>query len=107
MNVLASPILFGHHRLVIERLNGAGVPSIYQWPERVAEGAFAGYGPRFENASRLLAPLLDRVLRGTKPADLPVVQPTRFDLAINLRTAKTLAITVPQPLLLRADEVIE
>jgi hypothetical protein len=61
VNVLASPILFGHHPVMIERLNDARVPAIYQWPERVAEGAFASYGPRFEHSSRLLAPLLDRV----------------------------------------------
>jgi putative ABC transport system substrate-binding protein len=107
VNVLASPILFGHHPIMIERLNQARVPAIYQWPERVAEGAFAGYGPRFEHASRLLAPLLDRVLRGSKPADLPIVQPTRFALAINLRTAKALGLTIPYQILLRADELIE
>ena len=107
VNVLASPILFGHHPVMIERLNGARVPAIYQWPERVAEGAFAAYGPRFEHASRLLAPTLDRVLRGAKPADLPVVQPTRFELAVNLRTAKALGLTIPQPILARADEMIE
>ncbi|HYU11112.1 MAG TPA: ABC transporter substrate-binding protein [Stellaceae bacterium] len=107
VNVLASPILFGHHPVMIERLNGAHIPAIYQWPERVAEGAFAGYGPRFEDASRLLAPLLDRILRGTKAADLPVMQPSRFNLAVNRRTAKAIGIAIPQSLLLRADEVIE
>jgi len=107
VNVLASPILFAHHHLMIERLNGAGLPAIFQWPERAAAGALAGYGPSFVRTFSQLTPIVDKVLRGAKPADIPVEQPTKFELAINLKTAKTLGLTIPPSILARADEVIE
>jgi putative tryptophan/tyrosine transport system substrate-binding protein len=107
VNVLASPILFAHHPAMIERLNRAQLPSIYQWPERAAVGALAGYGPLIRRAWVQLARMTDKVLRGAHPADIPVEQPTRFELAINLKTAYALGLTVPQSILARADEVIE
>jgi putative ABC transport system substrate-binding protein len=92
---------------MIERLNRAQLPSIYQWPERAAVGALAGYGPLIRRAWVQLARMTDKVLRGAHPADIPVEQPTRFELAINLKTAYALGLTVPQSILARADEVIE
>ncbi len=81
--------------------------AIYQWPETAAEGGFAAYGPRIVQLFRLKARQVAEVLRGTKPADLPIQQPTKFELVINLKTAKALGLTVPPSLLARADEVIE
>jgi putative ABC transport system substrate-binding protein len=108
LNVLASVLLFINRRIIFERTAALGLPAIYQWPEYVNEGAFAGYGPRVVRIFRdHMAPLAAAMLRGTKPADLPVQQPTTFELAINLKTAKALGLTVPAAMLARADEVIE
>ena len=83
------------------------LPAIYQWPENAEEGALVAYGPRFTQVFRQRARMLVKVLRGTKPADLPVEQPTKIELVINLRTAKQINHEVPAGLVLRADKVIE
>src|SRR2546428_5697448 len=107
VNVLASPILNGARRLIIERLRQTRLPAIYQWPEAAEDGGFLAYGPRLSLAYRHLAGLVDKILRGARPADLPIEQPSRFELVINLNTAKALGLAVPKALLLRADRVIE
>jgi putative ABC transport system substrate-binding protein len=108
LNILASVLLFINRQIIFERTAALGLPAIYQWPEYVHEGALAGYGPTLAHIFReQMAGLLAALLRGAKPADLPVQQPTTFELAINLKTAKALGITVPPALLARADEVIE
>jgi putative ABC transport system substrate-binding protein len=108
LNILASPILFAARRQIIERAARLGVPAIYQWPETAEEGGLVGYGPRIVQIFQdLVARQLIRLLRGARPADLPVEQPTKFELVINLKTAKALGLNVPQSLLTRADEVIE
>ena len=82
-------------------------PAIYQWPETAGEGGFAAYGPRFTKVYRQLARQGVKVLRGAKPVDIPVEQPTEFELVINMKTAAVLGITIPPSILARADEVIE
>jgi putative tryptophan/tyrosine transport system substrate-binding protein len=106
VNVLASTILYNGRRAIIDRMAVSRLPAIYQWPENAAEGALM-YGPTQALISRLVAELIDRVLKGVSPAELPVLRPTTFELAINLKTAKALGLTVPPSLIARADEVIE
>jgi putative tryptophan/tyrosine transport system substrate-binding protein len=82
--------------------------AIYQWPEMAEEGGLLAYGPRNVQILReIVAKLLIKVLRGTPPAELPVEQPTKFELAINLKTANALGVTVPPAMVARADQVIE
>jgi putative ABC transport system substrate-binding protein len=85
----------------------ARVPTLCGFREYVEAGGLMSYGASFSDLFRRAAELVDKILRGTKPADIPVEQPTRFDLVVNLTTAKALGLTMPESLLLRADEVIE
>ena len=107
LNVLSSALFSFNRRIVIERAAALGLPAIYEWPEMAEEGGLIGYGPRLTPIYRQLARLLVKVLRGAKPEDLPVVQPTNFELVINLTTAKALGLTIPKSVLVRADKVIE
>ena len=107
VNVLASALLSGHRRLIIERMATLRLPAIYQWPEIAEQGGFAAYGPRLAPIYRQRAQIVSKILRGARPADIPVEQPTRFELVINLRVAKTIGYEVPAGLVLRADTVIE
>ena len=107
LNVLASPMLHGNSQVIIERVAALRMPAIYQWPELADEGGFAAYGPRLSQLPDMAARTFVKVLRGVKPADLPVEQPTKFELVINLKTAKALGLTIPHNLLVIADEVIE
>jgi putative tryptophan/tyrosine transport system substrate-binding protein len=86
---------------------GARLPTMHSFRESVEAGGLMSYGPNFLELYRRAAALADQVLRGTKPADIPVEQPTKFDLIINLTTATALGLTIPPTLLARADEVIE
>ena len=107
VNVLASPRLNGSRGLIIERMRDHRLPAIYQWPESAEDGGLLAYGPRNLLCYRHIVSLVDKVLRGGKPADLPIEQPTKFELVVNLKTANALGITISPTLLLRADEVIE
>ena len=107
VNVLASPQLYGARYLIIERLRNARLPAIYQFPEAAEEGGLLAYGPRLLLCFRHVVSLVDKVLRGAKTADLPIEQPTKFELVVNLKTASAIDMTIPATLLLRADEVID
>jgi len=107
LNVLASPILYINRKIILERSAALRLPAIYQWPETAEEGGLVAYGPRFTTVYRQLARQGVELLRGVKPADLPVEQPTEFELVINLKTAKALGLTIPPQILARAGEVIE
>ncbi len=107
LNVLASPMHYVFRQLIMDRVAVLRMPAIYQWPEQAREGGFAAYGPRLSRLPEIGARLAAKLFRGIKVADLPVEQPTRFELAINLKTAKMLDLIVPPTLLAVADEVIE
>jgi putative ABC transport system substrate-binding protein len=108
LNVLASPLLWANRQLIMDRVAVHYLPAMYFAPELAEEGGFAAYGARAAQLHRdVQARQLVEILRGTKVADIPVEQPTKFELAINLKTAKAFALAIPESLLVRADEVIE
>jgi putative ABC transport system substrate-binding protein len=107
VNVLSAPLFSIHRRLVIERAAALGLPAIYEWAEMAEEGGLIAYGPRTTLIYRQSARLIVKVLRGIKPEDLPVEQPTKFDLVVNLKAAKALDLTIPESFLARADKVVE
>ena len=107
VNVLASPLLNLWRFQIIERMRYARLPTVYQWPESAEDGGLLAYGSRNLLCYRHVVSLVDKVLRGAKPPDLPIEQPTKFELAVNLKTAGAIGLTIPPTLLLRADEVIE
>jgi putative ABC transport system substrate-binding protein len=107
LNVLSAPLFSINRRLVIEQAAALGLPAIYEWAEMADEGGLIAYGARLTLIYGQMARLIVKVLRGIKPEDLPVEQPTKFDLVVNLKTAKALGLTIPESLLARADKVIE
>jgi len=96
-----------HHQLFIRLAQQHRLPAVYPLRAYVAQGALMSYGPDGNDNFRRSASYVDRIFKGAKPADLPVQQPTKFELAINLKTAKTLGLQIPDKLLALADEVIE
>jgi putative ABC transport system substrate-binding protein len=107
LNFLATPLFTTNARSLIERLLLLRLPAIHQWPELAEDGGMLGYGPGFASVFRQRARQVARILRGAKPADVPVEQPTTFEFVINLKTAKAIGHEIPAGLVLRADKLIE
>ena len=105
--VMTDPLIGEHRAEVIAFAANARLPANYDIPNLAREGGLVAYGPLLAEHYVMAAGYVDRILKGAKPADLPVEQPTRFELVVNLKTAKALGITIPKDMLLRADEVIQ
>jgi putative ABC transport system substrate-binding protein len=100
-------LLFGFREELCRLSLGQKLPSIGQWPEMATAGCLVGYGPTHREVTAMRAALVDKMLKGARPGETPAQQPTRFELAVNLKTAKELGLAVPPSILGRADEVIE
>ena len=96
-----------HRKLIISLAAQLHLPAVYGYREFVTSGGLICYGPDMVDQHRRAAAYVDRILKGERPADLPVQAPTKYELVINLNAAKVLGLTVPQSVLARADEVIE
>jgi putative ABC transport system substrate-binding protein len=111
INFLASPMFSlpgsRNYEVVEEVIGAARLPAIFQWPETAEAGSLAGYGPRLTDMFRQRARIVAKILRGTNPADIPVEQPARFELVINLKAANAIGLNVPASLVARANKVIE
>jgi putative tryptophan/tyrosine transport system substrate-binding protein len=108
LNVLATPLFATINRgIVLGRAAELRLPAIYQWPEMAEEGGLAAYGPRLTQIYRQEARLVAQIFHGANPADIPVEQPARFELVINLKAAKAIGVAVPASLVARADKLIE
>jgi len=105
--VLSTPMFFNERRRLVDLAAKNRLPAVYPWREGVDAGGLMAYGPNLADMYRRAATYVDKILKGAKPADLPVEQPTKFELVINLKTAKALGLTIPQSVLGRADHVVE
>ena len=104
---MPDPFMTVHRVPIVLAAARNNVPAVYSISEFARDGGLLSYGNDLTDPFRGAASYVDRILRGAKPGDLPVQFPTKFEMAVNLKTAKTLGLTVPQSILLRADEVIE
>ena len=107
LTVLGSTMFISERRRLVDLAAKNRLPAVYARREYVDAGGLMSYGPNLADLFRRAATYVDKILKGAKPADLPVEQPTKFELVINLKTAKALGLTIPQSLLGRADEVIQ
>jgi putative ABC transport system substrate-binding protein len=104
--VLASPILNAERDKIIQLAAKHRLPAMYEWPEHAEAGGMMAYGSSLAGLSQRVAWYVERIFKGTKPADLPVEQPTKFELVINLKTAKQIGLAIPPNVLVRADRVV-
>jgi len=107
IHLLPSPFFSAHRRKLIELATRYRLPAVYEFKNYVEDGGLMSYGPSINEMYGRTAGYVDRILKGAKPGDLPIERPTKFELVINLKTAKALGLTIPQSLLVRADEVIQ
>ena len=105
--VSPSPAAFADRALIVDFATRARLPSMFAFRQSVELGGLMSYGLNVTDNFRRAASFVDKILKGAKPADLPVEQPTKFELVINLKTARALGLTIPQTLLVRVDQVIE
>jgi putative ABC transport system substrate-binding protein len=105
--VLPEPISFTNRKQIVDLAAKNRLPAMYPWNEFVDSGGLMAYAPNRDDLWRRSATYVDKILKGTKPADLPVEQPTKFELVINQKTAKQIGLTIPQSVLYRADKVIK
>jgi ABC-type uncharacterized transport system substrate-binding protein len=105
--VQTDPLVVSQTARNVRLAAASGLPTVYGLREFVDGGGLMSYGPSLGDLWRRAATYVDKILKGAKPADLPIEQPTKFELVINLKTAKALGLTIPQSLLSRADEVIQ
>jgi len=104
--VLGGPVLIAHRAKVANLAAKNRVPAIFNVPDFVEDGGLMSYGANYRDLYRRAAVYVDKILRGAKPADLPIEQPAKFELIINLKAAKQIGLTIPQSMLYRADKVI-
>jgi putative ABC transport system substrate-binding protein len=104
--VIIDPYFFNHRMTLLALASKARLPVIYGEKNFAEAGALMSYGPNFGDMFRRSAEYVDKILKGAKPADLPIEQPKEYEVVINLKTAKALGLTIPESILLRADEVI-
>jgi len=107
VNVMSSILASSNRKLLFERATALRLPAIYEWPEMAEEGGLLGYGARLSGIFRQMALMVAKVFEGTRPAEIPVEQPTQFELVVNLRAAKAIDLEIPAGLVLRADKLIE
>jgi putative tryptophan/tyrosine transport system substrate-binding protein len=107
MIVVSSRLIFLRQAQILEFAAKNKIPIATGWGAWVQNGALLSYGPNIDEIVRQSASHVDKILRGAKPADLPIEQPTRFDLVVNLKTARALNLTVPPSLIARADRIVE
>ena len=107
LNILDSSFFAAHRARIVEAVARTRLPAMYYQREFVDLGGLMSYAPHFPDLFRRAATYVDKILKGAKPADLPVEQPTRFELIVNLKTAKALGLTIPPSILIRADQVIQ
>ena len=107
LTVLPSNMFFNERRRLVDLTAKSRLPAVYPWKDFVDAGGLMSYGLNVADLFRRAATYVDRIVRGAKPGDLPIEQPTKFELVINLKTARTLDLTIPPSLLARADQVIE
>ena len=105
--VTSAPFMFVHRKAVVDLAAAHRIPAIYEFQVFVESGGLMSYGVNASEMQRRAAGYVDKILRGAKPGNLPVEQPTKFELVINLKAAKVLGLTIPPSLLGRADEVIQ